>query len=114
MGEAQTCAIPSRKIQDNLHLIRYTIEQVDKISDIVGTLGKLDLSKAFKRVAQWYLAVVLQVVGLGLTFSRCINAIYRNINSVVQVNGLFLKPFMIEPFSLPGLSPVPTSVCISS
>lgn len=70
IGEAQTCAIPSRTIQDNLHFIYYTLEGFDNVSGKGGVLARLDQSKACDTVEHYYMVSVLEQFGLGLGFLR--------------------------------------------
>lgn len=55
VGEAQTCAIPGRTIQDNLYLIRNTFERVSKIPGKGRAMVNLDQCKAYDRVDHRYL-----------------------------------------------------------
>lgn len=51
VGEAQTCVVSGRTIQDNLHLIRYTAEGLNE-PDKRGAAVHLDKSNAFGRVVR--------------------------------------------------------------
>lgn len=83
MGElvekAQTCVVPSSSIHDDLHLICYTLERVNKIPGKSVVLVHLDLSKPFDRVAHWYLVPSPQRLGFAQSFA----ALYSNIDSIV-------------------------------
>lgn len=69
VGEAQSCTLPSRVIQDNIHLIRYTIDRMLKLLGMGGTLAPLDQSKSFDMDDRHYLETVLKSVGLSVAFS---------------------------------------------
>lgn len=79
----------------NLHIIRYTLKGLVKFLARVGVgwgrLVNLDKSKAFDSVDYRYVAVVLRAVELDPTFHGWMNATYSDIESIVQVNGLFSR-----------------------
>lgn len=50
--EVQTCAIPGSTIHNNFHLIRYNLENVNRILGKGGVLIHLDQFKTFGRVDQ--------------------------------------------------------------
>lgn len=64
--EAQTCAIPTRCIHNNLRLVRYSLERVGQTSGKDGTLEHLDQSKAFDNVNQEDLLAFLEAAVLSL------------------------------------------------
>lgn len=95
VGEAQTCAIPSRTIQDNLHLIRYILDRIVTKPAMGGALIRLDQSEAFDSVDHHYPEAVLEAAGLVLGFRGWISTIYSDVQSSVQVNGYLSETFNI-------------------
>lgn len=92
IGEAQIYVIFGRSIQDNFHLICYTLERFNSKPGKGGKLVQLDEAKAFDRVEHPYLVSVLIQFGIfGWTI-----AIYDNINMIIRVNGFLSKPFCIK------------------
>ena len=61
IGPEQTYAVKGRSIQDNLHLIREVLEEIE--DDTEDALICLDQSKAFDRVDHRFLATVLETAG---------------------------------------------------
>ena len=82
----QTFAVKGRSIQDNLHLIREVLEEIE------DALISLDQSKAF----DWFLATVLETAGFEPEFCRWISMMYHNPQAVVQVNGRRSRAFAIK------------------
>lgn len=64
VGNVQTCTIPGKLIQNNLHLMHYTLERVNKLSHKCRALVRLDLSKAFDRVDHQYLLPFMMALNL--------------------------------------------------
>ena len=58
----QTCSIPGRTIQDNVHLIRNVVEYTND-KNMTAAIISLDQSKAFDRVSHKYLFNVLRNFG---------------------------------------------------
>ena len=79
----QTYAVKGRSIQDNLHLIRETIEGLD--DDTQAALINLDQSKAFDSVDHRFLASILETAGFKPEFRKWISMMYYNPQAVVQV-----------------------------
>ena len=71
----QTCSIPGRSIQDNVHLIRNLIEYVDD-KNMPAAIISLDQTKAFDRVSHEYLFKGLHSFGFGNNFISCKTVIY--------------------------------------
>lgn len=85
--EAKTCAILDRTIQDNVHLLRYTLGEGE-------AEAHFDQAKAFDRVDHLYLVSVPTQFAVVLGFLKLILTIY-NIDSVVQMQGFMSKPLCI-------------------
>lgn len=83
VGEAQTCAIPTRLMHDNFNLMQYNIKRVGCKTGFRGDLISLDQSKAFDRVDHRYLVVVLKADGFGTNFRSWNAAMQISIYSVV-------------------------------
>ena len=82
----QTCSIPGRSIQDNVHLFRNLIEYVDD-KYMSAAIISLDQTKAFDRVSHEYLFKVLHSFGFGNNCISLVKLLYTNMFSSVLVNG---------------------------
>ena len=91
----QTCSIPGRTIQDNLHLIRNLIEYSNDKNTAAAILS-LDQSKAFDRVSHEYLFNVLHSFGFGPQFISLVKLLYTDIYSSVLVNGYVGREFPVS------------------
>lgn len=96
INEAKMCAIPNISIHNNLSLIRYSLEVVNRVPGKGGTLVYIDQSKTFNRVNRWYLLLVLMTDKLGLTFLSWIIALYIDINSIIWANCFSSKLLYIK------------------
>lgn len=94
IGVAQTCAVLGRSIQDNLHLMRYTLEGPDDISGTGGVLVHLDQANVFDKVDHWYL--VLALMWLGLVLASLGGSMYDNIDSIAWVNSFLSELVCIK------------------
>ena len=83
-----------RLIQDNLHLIREVLEEIEDGTE--PALINIDQSKAFDRVNHRFLASVLETAGFKLEFRKWISLMYHKPQAVVQVNGWHSKAFANE------------------
>ena len=72
----QTCSIPGRSIQDNIHLIRNFIEYA-KGKHISAAIISLDQAKAFDCVSHSYLFDVLHAFGFKPQFIAMVKLLYR-------------------------------------
>ena len=91
----QTCSIPGRSIQDNVHLLRNVLDYVNN-KDIDCALLTLDQAKAFDRVSHDFLFQLLDKYNFGPDFKRWIKVIYTDIHSQVLVNGFFTESFPVR------------------
>ena len=109
----QTCSIPGRSIQDNVHLIRNLIEYVDD-KHMPAAILSLDQSKAFDRVSHEYLFNVLHSFGFGTHLISLVNLLYSNIYSSVIVIGFISDEFPIQCSVRQGcsLSPLLCVLCM--
>ena len=90
----QTCSIPGRTIQDNIHLIRNVIEYSNS-KNISAAIISLDQSKAFDRVSHDYLINTLNAFGFKPHFISLTKLLYTKIFSKVLVNGHISESFTI-------------------
>ena len=82
----QACALPGRRITDNLVLIRDTICYArDRNMRLIAL--NLDFEKAFDRVSHQYLFKVLQKLGFPGRFIAWVGLLYRDISSKFVVSG---------------------------
>ena len=86
----QACALPGRRITDNLVLIRDTICYARDRNIRVLALN-LDFEKAFDRVSHQYLFKVLQKLGFPGRFIAWVGLLYRDISSKFVVSGHLTK-----------------------
>ena len=109
----QTCSVPGRSIQDNVHLIRNLIEYVND-KNMPAAIISLDQSKAFDRVSHEYLFKVLHGFGFGAHFISLVKLLYSNIYSSVLVNGFVSDEFPIQCSVRQGcsLSPLLYVLCM--
>ena len=100
IGPEQAFAVKGRSIQDNLHLIREVLEEIE--DDTEDPLISLDQSKAFDRVDHRFLETVLETARFKPEFRRWISMMYHNPQAVVQVNERRSRAFAIERSVLQG------------
>lgn len=86
IGEQQVCAVPGRRISDNLVLLRDVIHYAQS-NNMVCLLESVDLEKAYDRVSHQFLFQVLEVLGFPGQMVKVIRGLYLNIVSQVLVNG---------------------------
>ncbi|PIK38621.1 hypothetical protein BSL78_24531 [Apostichopus japonicus] len=94
VGPLQTCAVRGKCIQHNLWLMRDLIEFV-KVRDLPCALVSLDQEKAFDMVDHDFLFRTLESFGLNSVYfvgSRY----YKDVTSIVTVNGLTSGPFPVR------------------
>ena len=109
----QTCSVPGRTIQDNVHLIRNLIEYVND-KNMPAAIISLDQSKAFDRVSHEYLFKVLHGFGFGPQFISLVKLLYNDIYSSVLVNGFVSREFPVQCSVRQGcsLSPLLYILCM--
>ena len=91
----QTCSVVGRLIFSNLHLIRNTLDMINK-TDETGILVTLDQMKAFDRIDQDFLMRVLTKFGFGPSFCRWVSIFYSNVLSRIICNGKLSTPVFLE------------------
>ena len=96
VGPEHNYAVKGRSMLDNLHLVRQILEGIKKKDDSKAALINLDQSKAFDRVDNRFLVVVLETAGLKLEFRKWISILYNNPQAVMQVNGRRSGAFAIK------------------
>ena len=90
----QTCSVINRSIFSNLHLIRDTLDMINK-TDETGILVTLDQMKAFDRVDHDFLMRVLSKFGFGPSFCRWVSIFYSNVFSRIICNGKLSTPVFL-------------------
>ena len=90
----QTCSVINRTIFSNLHLIRYTLDMINK-TDETGIFVSLDQMKAFDRVDHDFLMRVLSKFGFGPSFCRWVSIFYSNVFSQIICNGKLSAPVFL-------------------
>lgn len=91
----QTCAIPGRSIQDNIHLIRSIIEHQARTKDPLGII-LWDQEKAFDRINHRYLFAALKAFGFGQGFVDWVALLYANGAFRIRVNGSISSPIAFQ------------------
>uniref|UniRef100_A0A672HUD6 Reverse transcriptase domain-containing protein n=1 Tax=Salarias fasciatus TaxID=181472 RepID=A0A672HUD6_SALFA len=90
----QTYCVPGRSMVDNVHLIRDVLE-VSSSLDIDAGLISVDQEKAFDRVEHSFLWRVMESFGFSAGFIAKIQVLYRDIESVLKINGSLCAPFRV-------------------
>ncbi|KAI4876819.1 hypothetical protein NFI96_007221, partial [Prochilodus magdalenae] len=91
----QTYCVPGRSITDNISLVRDVLE-VSSILGVDSGLVSLDQEKAFDRVEHQYLWDTLEAFGFSPSFSAMVKVLYRDVESVLKINGGLSAPFKVE------------------
>ena len=91
----QTYCIPQRSIFDNVALIRDLLD-FSRLTGIKAGLISLDQQKAFDRVEHSFLWQTLEAFGFGPGFRAMIETMYRDIESVLKINGGLSAPFKVS------------------
>ena len=91
----QTCSVTGRYIFSNLHLIRDTLDMINK-TDESGILVTLDQMKAFDRVDYEFLMRTLAKFGFGPSFCRWVSIFYSDVFSRIICNGKLTAPVFLE------------------
>ena len=89
----QKC-VPGRNISDNLHAVNELIQYINK-EEKHGALIFLDQEKAFDRVDHQFIFKTLGAFGLGKNFIKWVKVLYKDIQSMVKVNGFLTDPINI-------------------
>lgn len=93
--EDQTFCVPKRSIFDNLFLLRDIITVAKMHNLDIGFLS-LDQEKAFDRVDHQYLFKTLEAFGFGPYFVSLIKLLYKEIYSMLSLNGSLTRPFSVS------------------
>ncbi len=91
----QTYCIPNRLILDNIILIRDVLDLSSSLGCELGLIS-LDQEKAFDRVEHQYLWQTLEVFGFSPCFIAMIQVLYRDIESLLKINGGLSAPFKVQ------------------
>jgi len=91
----QTYCVPTRSILDNIFLVRDIMEVAGLLSINLGLIS-IDQEKAFDRVEHQYLWKTLDAFGFGPGFIGVIKVLYRDIESMLKINGGLSAPFKVN------------------
>lgn len=107
IGVEQTCGILGCKMTDSLAVIRDSYLYSQEWNNPLCVLG-IDLEKAFDNVNHTFLMKVLNNLGFGEGFRRCIQVLYNSCSSVVIVNGALTATVAVKSGVRQGrpLSPI--------
>lgn len=93
--KVQSYCVPGRFISDNVSLIRDILDVCSSLDLELGLIS-LDQEKAFDRVEHPYLWKLLECFGLSPGFIAMIRVLYRDIESVLKINGGLCAPFNVN------------------
>ena len=93
--EDQTCGVVGRTIFSNLHLVRDTLDFIDKTNE-PAILLTLDQEKAFDRVDHEFMLRVLRKFGFGPSFCNWVQIFYAHAFSRILVNGALSSPVYLR------------------
>lgn len=112
LGPWQTCAIPGRRVSDNLILLRDMIKYVE-MNNMPLIVESLDLEKAFDRVSHNFMLQVMRSLGFPKGLLSVIRGFYSGIRSKVVVNGILSNQFDVRSGVRQGcpLSPI-AFICV--
>lgn len=91
----QSYCIPKRSIFDNLFLVRDMLYLTEVSKSNLG-LVCLDQEKAFDKVDHKYLFKTLESFGFGNQFTSWIKLLYKDVYSMLKVNGTLTRPFSVQ------------------
>ncbi len=90
----QTYCVPKRSIFDNISLIRDIYDVSKLLNSDIGMIS-LDQEKAFDRVEHTYLWETLKAFGFSQSFINKIKVLYRDVESILKINGGLCTPFSV-------------------
>ena len=90
----QSYCVPGRLIYDNICFIRDIVDVGRRLNLDFG-LVSIDNQKAFDRIEHNYLWNVLAAFGLKSDFINYVKVLYRDIESILKVNGDLCAPFKV-------------------
>uniref|UniRef100_A0A665WRW9 Reverse transcriptase domain-containing protein n=1 Tax=Echeneis naucrates TaxID=173247 RepID=A0A665WRW9_ECHNA len=91
----QSYCVPGRTISDNVTLIRHVLELSGSLDMDTGLIS-IDQEKAFDRVEHQYLWQTLCAFGFSPGFIAGIQLLYRDVASILKINGGLAAPFSVQ------------------
>jgi hypothetical protein len=105
--EDQAGFIPRRSIFNHIRLARSIISYAEVMEED-GAIIALDQEKAYDKIRHDYLWRTLESFNIPQTFIKTIQALYRNAQTQIAINGVFSPPFNVtrgvrqgDPLSCP-------------
>lgn len=95
IGPWQTCALPGRRISDNLILLRDMVVYANRNKRPLVVMS-LDLEKAYDRISHVFMFEVMRKLGLPGNLLGVIKGFYNGIKSRVLVNGALSESFVLR------------------
>lgn len=90
----QSYCVPGRSVFDNISLIRDILD-ASKVFGLNTAFISIDQEKAFDRVEHSYLWKTLNAFGFSLNFIDKIKVLYKDIESMLKINGGLCSPFKV-------------------
>nr|BAC82606.1 pol-like protein [Takifugu rubripes] len=91
----QTYCVPGRRICNNINLIRHVLDISSSLGIDIGLIS-FDREKAFDRVEHQYLWNTLAVFGFSPGFIARVQVMYRDVASILKINGGLAAPFTVQ------------------
>ena len=112
IGEEQTSGVSNRNIQNNLMILRDTVDYINW-NNCDGALISIDQEKAFDRINWNYLFNIMIKMGIPDKIIQWIELLYNNPRSCIIVNNFIGSPISIKRGIRQGcpLSPLLYSIC---
>lgn len=113
INEDQTSGVQGRNIQDNLMILRDTVDFINMYNK-KGAIICVDQEKAFDRIEWRYLHAMMDKMGIPSGLKHWIKILYSNPLVVINVNNFLTEPFSATRGIRQGcpLSPLLYSICV--
>ena len=112
IAEDQTCGVKGRHIQDNLMILRDTIDYVNFYNKEAAIIS-IDQEKAFDRIEWRYMYAMMEKMGIPFVLQEWVHIFYSNPMFSVNVNNFLTEPCAVTRGIRQGcpLSPLLYTIC---